>query len=637
MENLSGRILEEKYSLIQPVGKGGMGAVYLARDLKLDTFWAIKAIENKKDSKIDLLAESNMLKKLEHPSLPRITNIITEDDYFFIVMDFIDGRTLDVIIREQGKIQEDTVVDWAKEICEVLGYLHNQDPPIIYRDMKPSNLMLTKDGRVKLIDFGIAREFKEEATADTTFLGTRGFAAPEQYKDSTFKSQTDERTDIYGLGVTLYNMLTGKRPDEPPYELKPLRQWDMSFSEGIEYIVAKCTQIDPALRYQNVAELMEDLVNKEKIGQEYELKKKKKIYKIVASATGIILSAALLVNGGWSYALAVDETYAKYVDKGIDERDRLEFLEAIESFEDAQKYRKNNKEGYYEVAKTYMSMWSLDKSLIYLNQQIQRDKEFEKDEYTQYLMGKAYFLKTNYQGALECFDKVKDAKKVDEDFQYLYGISKELAGNTDFNNLKTDVESLEKYIDKNSEDKLASLNLYMATADLYMHLSSSIDPKGKTNGDIQAEKQIYADRQIQLLNKAKQINPNEYSILDRLAMAYREKARNIRYSDEDEYKANLYYAQDLYLKCLDIQKSIDVYKNIGDIYSEMGEIEQAKGSYNDMIKLNPNNYQGYLKMASLYYEQNDINAAQEYMRQAEQCNYFKENDPLYIQLQKTLQ
>ena len=170
-----------------------------------------------------------------------------------------------------------------------------------------------------------------------------------------------------------------------------------------------------------------------------------------------------------------------------------------------------------------------------------------------------------------------------------------------------------------------------------MQLSSLIDPKGKKSDEIQQEKQMYVDKQIQILNKAKQISQNDYAVLDRLARAYREKARNIRFSDEKEYKENLYYAQDLYLKCLDIQKSIDVYRNIGDIYLEMGEIEQANSSYNDMIELNKDNYQGYLKLASLYYSQNDIKLAKEYMAQAEKCDYFKSNDPLYIHLQKSLQ
>lgn len=149
----------------------------------------------------------------------------------------------------------------GKQLCDVLGYLHTRTPAIIYRDMKPANVMLRPNGSITLIDFGIAREFKETNLADTTCLGTRGYAAPEQFGGM---GQTDARTDIYCLGVTLYNLVTNLNPAESPYEIKPIREVDSKLSKGLEYVIEKATIRDPELRYQSIAEMLYDIENLDK-------------------------------------------------------------------------------------------------------------------------------------------------------------------------------------------------------------------------------------------------------------------------------------------------------------------------------------------------------------------------------------
>ena len=125
------------------------------------------------------------------------------------------------------------------QICEALEYLHTRKPAIIYRDMKPSNVMLKPDGNIKIIDFGIAREYKEQSLADTVSLGTKGYAAPEQFGG---KGQTAARTDVYCLGVTLYHLVTGHSPCDPPYEIYPIRHWNPQLDPGLEAVIEKCTQ-----------------------------------------------------------------------------------------------------------------------------------------------------------------------------------------------------------------------------------------------------------------------------------------------------------------------------------------------------------------------------------------------------------
>ncbi|MDD6769383.1 protein kinase domain-containing protein [Inconstantimicrobium porci] len=633
MKNLSGVILNKKYNLIQPIGKGGMGTVYLTRDIKLDCFWAIKIIEKQSDSTEDLLAEPNLLKKLEHPSLPRITDIIEDEQYLYIVMDFIDGRGLDILIKENHAIDEETAVRWGKELCNVLIYLHSQKPhPIIYRDMKPSNVIITKDGHVKLIDFGIAREYKKEAITDTIYLGTRGFAAPEQYKDSSNKLQTDERTDIYGLGVTLYNMLTGKRPDEPPYEIKPLREMNSKLSEGIEHIVAKCTQIDPKLRYQNVSQLLYDLNNIEKIGRHYKYKQLIKFSKSAACLLCILGSGFLIFNGWSTYKNASAAKYSSIIKDGRKLVSNMKYDNAINKFKEAQNFDSGKKEAYFEIAKTYMSMWSLDDSLRYLDRLNQINSNFQNDDYLKYLMGKIYFLKCNYKMSQQYFSQIKDASKVDSDYNCLNDLSDQITQKTpQYDKLKQNLNEFEKYIDKSVDDGSVKLNLYISASDMYIQLESLIDPRNSK------ERMNNLNKQLEILKKAESIDTSNYTVIDRMASVYREQARNIRFSDKENYEKSLLYSLDKYSKCLSLQQSVDIYKNIGDIYTELNKYKEAENAYDSIIKINPDNYIGYLQMASLYFTKGDSNKAKEYLAKAENSKHFINNNPLYVHLRNSLQ
>ena len=178
-----GSLIDGKYKILNKIGQGGMSIVYLAMDLRINKQWAIKvlrknSVQDFEIVKQGLIAEANLLKKMEHPNLPRIIDLIDSDDSFIIIKDYIEGESLNHILDQYGAQPEEKVLKWAKQLCDVLGYLHTRTPAIIYRDMKPANVMLRPNGSITLIDFGIAREFKETNLADTTCLGTRGYAAP---------------------------------------------------------------------------------------------------------------------------------------------------------------------------------------------------------------------------------------------------------------------------------------------------------------------------------------------------------------------------------------------------------------------------------------------------------------------------
>ena len=307
-----GSLVDGKYKILNKVGQGGMSVVYLAMNEKANKQWAVKEVRKDgiKDFEIvkqGLVAETDILKKLNHPSLPSIVDVIDADNSFIIIMDYIEGNSLKHALDEYGAQPQEHVISWAKQLCDVLEYLHTRTPPIIYRDMKPANVMLKPDGNVTLIDFGTAREFKEKNLEDTTCLGTVGYAAPEQFGG---KGQTDARTDIYCLGATLYHLVTGIHPSvEPPYEIKPIREINPMLSGGLERIISKCTQKDPNARYQSAAELMYALEHYEEIDDLYRKKQKGKLAKFLVSLAMTVVFAGVSVFGYFSAENKKNENY----------------------------------------------------------------------------------------------------------------------------------------------------------------------------------------------------------------------------------------------------------------------------------------------------------------------------------------
>lgn len=314
-----GEIIDGKYEILREIGKGGMSIVYLAMDKRLNKQWAIKEFRKDKDDASKqvalkaLLDEANLMKKLDHPTLPRIVDIIETNQTVYIVMDYIEGESLNKVLDAYGAQPQEAVIEWAKQLSDVLDYLHTQNPPVIYRDMKPANIMLKPDGSVRLIDFGIAREYKEGKEGDTEAIGTRGYAAPEQFGG---RGQTDARTDIYSLGVTLYHLVTGKNPAEPPYEIYPIRHWNPSLSSGLEWLIQKCTQLNPNDRYQSCAEVTYVLENLDKFEGTYQ---KAQRGRVRLFWTSVILTIAFTCLGGIFLLLgknADTQTYEAFCNEG---------------------------------------------------------------------------------------------------------------------------------------------------------------------------------------------------------------------------------------------------------------------------------------------------------------------------------
>ncbi|MBP3493849.1 MAG: protein kinase [Oscillospiraceae bacterium] len=253
---LVGTTVDGRYSVLKMIGRGGASEIYLALDTRINKAWAIKVFD-KNDKRFNelmrdmFLWEARMMMELKHPAIAAVADIVEDEKNLCIVMEYIEGESLEFCAREEGPFSEETVVRWGKELCDFLRYLHSQNPPVIYRDMKPGNIILKPDGRLKVIDFGIARRYDPKKTYDTVILGTKGYAAPEQYGGR----QTDARTDIFALGMVMHHLVTGVDPKEIP-ETKPIREINPNLSPTLEEIILKCTEMDPDKRYQSCEELM---------------------------------------------------------------------------------------------------------------------------------------------------------------------------------------------------------------------------------------------------------------------------------------------------------------------------------------------------------------------------------------------
>ncbi|MDH7578608.1 MAG: protein kinase [Bacillota bacterium] len=253
-------VLEGRYVIVKTLGRGGMGAVYLALDQRLNNIpVAIKEMSTNAVGHGKLQAaiaafkkEATMLISLRHPALPRITDFFARGkDRWYLVMDYIEGETLRAVVQRRGPIPQKEVLDWANQLCSILDYLHSQQPPVIFRDLKPANIMLTPDGKIKLIDFGIARHFRPGLTSDTIAYGSSGFAPPEQYGEN----QTDPRSDIYALGATLHYLLTGIDPGKNPFSFEPPGKF-AQVSAGLESAIMRALELKPENRPANIKEML---------------------------------------------------------------------------------------------------------------------------------------------------------------------------------------------------------------------------------------------------------------------------------------------------------------------------------------------------------------------------------------------
>ncbi|SHI04345.1 serine/threonine protein kinase [Sporanaerobacter acetigenes DSM 13106] len=268
-DKMIGKVLGGRYEIIEKIGGGGMAVVYKARCRLLNRYVAVKVLReefiNDEEFINKFRRESQAAASLSHPNIVSIYDVGMEDDIYYIVMEYIDGKTLKEVIDEKGKLTAKETIEYSIQIAEALEHAHRNH--IVHRDIKPHNIMVTRDGRIKVTDFGIARAANASTMTNTsTVIGSVHYFSPEQARGRF----TDEKSDIYSLGIVMYEMITGKVPfeGESPIsvalkhiqeEIVPPTEIDSSVPKNIEYIIMKCVRKNQNERYQNASELLKDL------------------------------------------------------------------------------------------------------------------------------------------------------------------------------------------------------------------------------------------------------------------------------------------------------------------------------------------------------------------------------------------
>ncbi len=467
-----GTVLDGKYEILKKVGQGGMSIVYLAMDNRLNKQWAVKEIKNDGSKSTATLLkslerEANILKDVDHPVLPRIVDIINENGTIYVVMDFVEGKPLSDVLKAEGAQDQNKVIEWGRALASALDYLHSMNPPIIYRDMKPSNVMLKPDGSVKLIDFGTAKEYIVENNADTTALGTRGYAAPEQFGDSQGRGiyNTDARTDIYNLGATLYHLVTGKNPCEPPYEIKPIRQWNPTLSSGFEQIIIKCCQLSPEDRYQSCSELLYALDHYNELDNEFKAKAKRKVAVFATMAGLSILSGCCAIFGGVKKGQLKEQDYNNKIAEAEDAVDSSDYNKAFECYKAAVDIDPTASEAYIGYMDTYAYYYTDEDAATGTGTETPAEKGIKfalrnidkvKDD-VKYEIALLYFNEVpDYSAARKYFNMVGDTENFANDVKqakYYEAICDNKINKTaDFNDSKQEVFDFQQYNSDNIDD-----------------------------------------------------------------------------------------------------------------------------------------------------------------------------------------
>ena len=504
------------------------------------------------------------------------------------------------------------MVKWAKILCDVYIYLHELKPnPIIYRDMKPSNLMRTPEGTVKLIDFGIAREYKNDAKSDTLLLGTKGYAAPEQEG----LAQTDERSDIYSLGVTLYHLVSGISPREA-FGFKPLRQIDPLLSEGLEMIIGKCVMPDPIDRYQTARQLLEDLNHIDSFSRHFKREQLKRNVRRLSFVLSICFFSYLTYAGFAQLQTEKVLAYDGHVSEAVTLLEKKSYPQAKSELNKAISLFPEKVDAYRETARLLYSEGNYEETEMYIKDLFSKDlPEVKNDSDLLYLLGSSFYEREIYKEAVQYFskasqfspttvqylrdlavsyaknDQVEEAeatldrmKKLNIDEEVTWYIEAEIA--SEQKELKKAEEGFQRVIDKGN-DRLLQSKAYFALAQLYKENQKELEDED-------------LNKRIAVLEQGKKAlqGMNNIPIIELLGEAYHEKSTLMKNQP------------DLLEKSInEFQQIIDLgyerpylYRNIAILYQMLERYEESEKTLVEMKEKYPEEYTAYLQLALLYAE-----------------------------------
>ncbi len=329
----NGQIVDNTYQIIEEIGSGGMGVVYLAYHLRLEKYIVMKKIKGNFSDMAFIRNEVDILKQLHHPYLPQVYDFIEYNGDLFSIIDYIDGYDLNYYINNNYSFSEGQLIKWLAQLCQVLDYLHSQTPPIIHMDIKPGNIIVTGKGDICLIDFGISLN----NSYDVKGL-SKNYASPEQvynvnsilngYRENCLL--LDERTDIYSLGITFYHLMTGVKPEPEYYALPELSQYNLNYSEPLIKVIEKSIEYDREQRFSSASEMLKAINNMRKYDSRY------KKYLLVQVLSSFIFGIMLISGIALLYHGNIQQTSENY------QKDHSEFIKLVEKGDFSEAINKGN-------------------------------------------------------------------------------------------------------------------------------------------------------------------------------------------------------------------------------------------------------------------------------------------------------
>ena len=596
-------IIENRYEVIKEIGRGGMSVVYLANDINLDKKVAIKDI--KRESNLDneflrerIRGEISILKELRHQSLAYVQEVIYRGDDIYIVMDYVEGRSLKEELKSGRKFTADEVIELAKQIAEVLDYIHTLKNPIVYKDMKPDNIMLMPNGRIKLIDFGISIENTVNGEEKKNF-GTKIFMSPEQAEGKN----VDSRSDIYSLGVTLHNILLG-RIYKKNNKLVPIREIDKSLPEGLQTIINKCTEYDRENRYSSCKNLKYQLENIEKLESDYKWKVIKEMKRFLMSASAFILFIVVAIVGHVGNKGDIFDEYKGLMNEADTYIINGEYTEAIKVLDKAiLKVDGSNEEAYEKIINIYTDMGNPQEGLNKVEGYIYDEFEnVNKNDDVLLKVAMTYMNMNNHDIALKYFQMINE--KDIPDAKYYKTLTTSLSSmNIDYSKILSELVEFEKFTDKlpNGEKKLTNYN---SLANIY--ISNKGNLKDANDKVIEIIDKAYSN--LKTLNNETLNMQYEYDFLMKLAQTYHSKGVTINLNPDStiEEKASATEYLDEAIKnykyaLLDISADKEtILIRIGEVYNELGDTEKSIKQFDEVISEYPDSIRAYIKKADTY-------------------------------------
>lgn len=579
----SGDIVNDTYSIVEEIGSGGMGVVYLAYHLRLEKYVVMKKIKNRNLDSSLLRNEVDILKKLHHPYLPQVYDIIEYECDFYTVIDYIDGKDLEHFINGGYVFTESQLIKWLRQLCEVLDYLHCNNPPIIHTDIKPANIIVRDNGDICLIDFGIS------LSADDAVKGySKNYSSPEQYMNvmnilngtPEFNVQLDGRTDIYSLGATYYHLMTGCIPDIEDETLPLLEGYELPYSQPFVSIISKAMEWDIKKRYKSAAKMLSAVDNIKKQDERYKRYILLQVLSSVVSGIMIVSGVLMFVFGNYEIAgteLATQyDLFVSYCDKG----DTVSAKQLGTDLLNNSKYR------------NVMTDKTMAEILHY--------------------MGDCYFDEEDYANAVENYKSAYENADDDDAEVYLRDYAIALVRGKRFSEAQSVISTAEEKFPNSSVNKLIQAEIEyengnVDTAMNYANECLNAEQNGDNafaawllKGDICMDKNQYTDA-VSNYESARSIDEN-LSVLRKLGQAY----LGMGSLSSGVENSSLQKAKECYSTIRDrYYLSAEDGINYSQAYSLSGDLSGAKNLLDELAKTYPDDCRVYMQLAVISNMQND--------------------------------